>query len=604
MEILAAVLLTYLLHSTLLLSAAALACACWGERRLALQEALLRAALLGGFITAGAQVAFDVQPWGGVVHVAFPTAAAALEAQPPVSSSAGLTPHLALEARPASAGTRVARLSSTPWPMWLAVVWGLLALAGLARLASSAASLRLLLRGRRALQGVALVDQAARFCRALGLPRSVPLSSAPALSVPLATGLWRGEVCLPERALRELPEDDQGALCAHELAHVARRDPAWILVARLAAAVAPLQPLNHWARRRLHDLAECLSDDLAASISQRPAGLARSLVDVASWTVSQNPLAPVGAVGALSTRSRLAHRVERLMDPARTLERPRRLWLPLLACAVLGTAFLTPVVSGVGAQGRPASVPKPPRAPLAPIPHVAPVPQAAPLALALPGVPQALEAPEPAEAPEAPEPAEAPEAPQAPEATPRSQALERAMETLQERIEARLAQHQGALHALEADAARIAARVEPRHDEFERFGREVERAARALAEQSLKQETSAAARAAQDQARQQLEQAKQQLHALTAELRLPLDELRQLSEQARELAEAARPSDDELRDLRRLAEEMSRQAFVSADEARRLAREAAALARADMRRARQQSRRAPARVEPSPPEPK
>jgi len=93
----------------------------------------------------------------------------------------------------------------------------------------------------------------------------------------------------------ELAADEQVALCAHELAHVARRDPAWVLLARLAEALAPVQPLNAWARRRLQDLAECLSDDLAVTASGRPLGLARSLVDVASWTLGERPLLPAAA---------------------------------------------------------------------------------------------------------------------------------------------------------------------------------------------------------------------------------------------------------------------------------------------------------------------
>jgi hypothetical protein len=172
----------------------------------------------------------------------------------------------------------------------------------------------------------------------------------------------------------ELAADEQVALCAHELAHLARRDPGWILLARLAEAVAPVQPLNAWARRRLQDLAECLSDDLAVAASGRPLGLARSLVDVATWARGERPLLPVAAAGALSARSRLGHRVERLMDPARALERPRRAFLPAAAALVLATALVTPVVSG----GAPPEPPLPPEAPPAPGPAGAAGPAGAP----------------------------------------------------------------------------------------------------------------------------------------------------------------------------------------------------------------------------------
>ena len=65
MDFLASALLTYLLHSTLLLAAALLMRIALRERRLVLQEALLRAALVGGFVTAGLQVGLGLQPLGG-----------------------------------------------------------------------------------------------------------------------------------------------------------------------------------------------------------------------------------------------------------------------------------------------------------------------------------------------------------------------------------------------------------------------------------------------------------------------------------------------------------------------------------------------------------
>ncbi|HXY42032.1 MAG TPA: hypothetical protein VEQ10_20320, partial [Vicinamibacteria bacterium] len=61
--------LTYLIHSTLLLAAAALACRLLRERRLVLQEALLRAALLGGLATAALQVGLELRPVAGVLRL-------------------------------------------------------------------------------------------------------------------------------------------------------------------------------------------------------------------------------------------------------------------------------------------------------------------------------------------------------------------------------------------------------------------------------------------------------------------------------------------------------------------------------------------------------
>jgi len=102
----------------------------------------------------------------------------------------------------------------------------------------------------------------------------------------------RPEVCLPVRVLDDLTADERLALCAHELAHLARRDPCWIILGRAVEALLPLQALNRLARRRLTDLAECLADDLALAASVKPVGLARSLVGVASWSIGERAPIP------------------------------------------------------------------------------------------------------------------------------------------------------------------------------------------------------------------------------------------------------------------------------------------------------------------------
>jgi Zn-dependent protease with chaperone function len=267
-----------------------------GERRLVLQEALLRAALLGGFVTASLQVGLGVRPLGGALAVRTDRAPVATHRSPagePVTLAPAAVlapgaypveaPVLPEVATSAVVGRWFGRL---PWA-WqdvLAGAWTALALLALTRLVVAAVRLRQLLRQRRPLAGRDLGLQPWLVAEALGL-RRVRLSAAPRLAVPLATGVLWPEVCLPTRVLEDLAPEERTALCAHELAHLARRDPAWILLARLIEALAPLQPLNRWARSRLQDIAECLSVDLAVAACGRPLGLARSLVDVASWAL-------------------------------------------------------------------------------------------------------------------------------------------------------------------------------------------------------------------------------------------------------------------------------------------------------------------------------
>jgi beta-lactamase regulating signal transducer with metallopeptidase domain len=511
-------LLTYLLHSTLLLGGAALLCRALGERRLALQEAVLRAALVGGLLTASVQVGLGLESGGGVLVVS-PVPAPAVVAPPATDAVAFLGPAPVAPAR-AEAGTAWrGRLGSVA-----GLVWAGCAVVAVLRLAVGGTRLRRLLRGRRPVANHALTERFRDQAGALGLSTPVRLSATARLSVPLAAGIVRPEVCLPVRVVEELEPEEQAALCAHELAHVARRDPAWILGARLIEALAPPQPLNTWARRRLQELAECLSDDLAVAAGARRDQLARSLVDVASWSIRPSFVLPEAALGAVSRRSRLGLRVERLMDPVRPLERPRPLLLPLAALAVLATALVLPIVTRAQTPAPPAEE-EPPAPPAAP----APVP--------VPPAPSALAAPPALPAPPAPVAAPAP----APQAAPRAHAQREEIERLRERLAEQKQQHREEVARLAAEIRALREQFRPERQELETDARRLRDEARKLAEQARHEwsgEAREAARIAREaalQARAKMEEAMREMKRALEEQRGALEEMRRaLQEELRE----------------------------------------------------------------------
>jgi beta-lactamase regulating signal transducer with metallopeptidase domain len=610
MDALARLLLTYLVHSTVLLGGAWIAGRVLGERRLALQEALLRAALLGGFATAALQVSLGFEPLGGVLRlpsavpaegagsraaaVGPPSLPAHAHAEAPTGAPAPARPvrprpmgFVIVPAEPTWAERASAmawRLGATRWREGLALAWLSLAAFALARLAVASRRLERLLRDRQALPGGALAPQVAAVGDALGLPAPLRISAAPRLSVPLATGVLRPEVCLPKRAVVELGPDEQVALCAHELAHVRRRDPAWILAARLAESVAPLQPLNAWARRRLQDVAECLSDDLAVSVSARPLGLARSLVDVASWTLDEPALLPAAAAGALAARSRLGHRVERLMDPVRRLERPRRLLLPAAAAVVLATALVTPVVSGSARDPEPAPAP------------VIQSPAAAPEAARPAPVPRAR-----AEAQARPAPEERAAAEEARRKT------EERLEEIGRRIEERAKLHDGEIRTLEKELQARLGRFHPDDADVQRLASEIDRAAQELTTATLAALEPPADRRAQSEATREaarrMAELQREMRDKAGATRVPAEEMRALQERLRAVTDQVRPTEEEREELRRLSRELARQSMPDLselsrrlrDDARRQAlesRHASERAREAMRRATEELRRA------------
>jgi len=520
-------LLTYLLHSSVLLVAAALLRLVLRERQLVLQEAVLRVALVGGFLTTALQMSLPLKPWGGALALPPPE-------HLPVSKAP--TDEEALWREPPPPSRQPSMLPS--WEVWLGTLWGASAALALLRLTVSALRLRALLRHGRPIAEGGLRTEAQVLSARLGLSR-VRLSASSELTIPLATGLVRLEVCLPNRVIDRLSPDEQAALCAHELAHLARRDPLWILLGRLVEAVAPLQPLNLWARRRLQDVSECLSDDLAVGMLGRPMALVRSLVDVAGWALSQPTFLPAAA-GAFSSRSRLGYRVERIMDPLRVLETPRRFLLPVAAALVLGSTLITPVVSG---RAR-AQEPSPP-------PEVeAPNPPSSPEAVAAPKAPRARMA-EPGE-PAAPEPPLPPRRP---------------------RLEVRVGTfpQEGEMERLEVDMERLEHDQVAQAEMADELTREIEELAHKMTEGMGKDESRLAEikRRVGEITRKVREALKSRSEV--QERRLEVQE-RRLKEQIRALAEGSAS-----REARRGAEEIKRaaaEARRAAEEAQRAAREA------------------------------
>lgn len=134
---------------------------------------------------------------------------------------------------------------------------------------------------------------------------------------PIAYGLFRWTIVLPEGAEDRLEPNELKALLAHEVAHLVRGDVRWLWIGRVLCTCCAFQPLNFLARRHWQQAAEYLCDDWALERGIRSISLARCLTRVAEWRfgveTSRIGLAAGGSKGTL------VQRVERLVD-----EQPRR----------------------------------------------------------------------------------------------------------------------------------------------------------------------------------------------------------------------------------------------------------------------------------------
>jgi beta-lactamase regulating signal transducer with metallopeptidase domain len=337
---------TYLLHSTLLLGAAWAASRLLRGRALGVEEGLWKAALVGGLLTASLQVGLGVAAPGDAG-----TESAAVASVP---APAGLqAPRLAA----AGTGAPAVRPAADPRLRTFAAVlpgWQRLALAGWAfgaallavGLALSWLRLRLRLRGRSEVAAGPARLLLDRLLGRLDAPgcRRVRLTGTPALPVPVALGVGEREICLPRRALTELGERRQRGLLAHELAHLERRDPAWLLGARAVESLFFFQPLNRLARARLQEISELRCDEWAVAATGDRIGLARCLTEVAGWLAEGR--APLAVPGMARTRKNLGERVRRILEGGGEEGAADRRWLPAAAAALLlAGAALVPGVA-------------------------------------------------------------------------------------------------------------------------------------------------------------------------------------------------------------------------------------------------------------------
>ena len=322
-------LMTYALHSTLLLGGVWLLTSRGPVRSHHLRDLYWKAALVGGLVTATGQVLLRQVSWTGPFQV--PAArqgivvdAVALPMPMPLGRGA------AANGPEATGAPDAASASGVPVSTFLFFAWtgiAVLALAGLV-----AAHLRLSRRlGRREeVRDFALLSLLESLRNDAGMRRPVRLTRSGSLASPIALG--RSEICVPDAVLTDLDAGQQRSVLAHELAHLTRRDPLWLTGASLLERVFFFQPLNRMARRKIQESAEYLCDDWAVGRTGSGLTMAKSLMKVAEWMHGEPN--PVPLAGMAENPSHLVSRVKRLVEHRGAFE-ARRAWPVPLACGLL-----------------------------------------------------------------------------------------------------------------------------------------------------------------------------------------------------------------------------------------------------------------------------
>ncbi|MBL9175660.1 MAG: M56 family metallopeptidase, partial [Verrucomicrobiales bacterium] len=181
----------------------------------------------------------------------------------------------------------------------------------------------------------------------LGLHR-VHLCAWSGLRGPVAFGVFRPTIAVPRDLTVRFSPAQQEAMMAHELAHLAGRDPAWLACADLLVALTWWHPATWWMRRRFQAAAEATADSASSLVPQGPASLAESLIQLGRDLLPPGPVRGLGVAGG-RFRSELGQRVDGLIHGAPSWRPPQaRDRVRLFASAVFAVALfsLLPIPGG------------------------------------------------------------------------------------------------------------------------------------------------------------------------------------------------------------------------------------------------------------------
>jgi HEAT repeat protein/beta-lactamase regulating signal transducer with metallopeptidase domain len=364
-------LLTYAIHSTILLAIAAIAAWRFADKH-AWLDLIWKFALIGPLVTASLQLDPIALPLGGRwampsvttvtgTPVAAPAPADETAVPAAVTAERATLPDVDRAAKSTNAAPAAEARSALwsaivrSWPSIAAAVWLIIAVVAVVRYGVRLRRVYRALCSGAPVTTANLLDTIESLRSGANQPGSVRLTTSSVCPVPLA--LAGRHIVLPERLVDDLDPEEQRAALAHELAHVARRDPEWCIAIEILERALFFQPLNRLARARLRDSAEFLCDEWAVQQTQSPLALARCLSVVASWWSPADTL-PAGVSAMARSDSAMVRRVTRILNEPATITRPHLLWpaIPVMLVAVaaprvtaaqLPAMAVTPAVAAV-----------------------------------------------------------------------------------------------------------------------------------------------------------------------------------------------------------------------------------------------------------------
>ena len=119
-----------------------------------------------------------------------------------------------------------------------------------------------------------------KLAREMNLTKHVRLLISDKVCVPMIAGIFRPVVLLP-RDSGDWSDEQTTSILRHELSHLHRNDPLWLLLSRLVCVVCWFQPLAWFAARQIRIERELACDDVVVVHEKKPRFYATLLLQLA-----------------------------------------------------------------------------------------------------------------------------------------------------------------------------------------------------------------------------------------------------------------------------------------------------------------------------------
>ena len=227
--------------------------------------------------------------------------------------------------------TVVSYLKSWFSPMRLLVlIWLGGTLLGLVRLVLGIRKMHRILKEATPFATPELDDLLREAGHAVGLRTSPRIFTTTAFESPVAFGIFSHRILIPEPLAGRISPTDLRQVLTHELAHLARRDPAVALFQKGVACLFWMHPLIHLLNLRLTRAREEICDNFVLALpGVSGPGYCRLLLELAEWIGAETPLPAGTALGASAWK--LETRAAGILDQ----HRDKRTRLPKSGIAVL-----------------------------------------------------------------------------------------------------------------------------------------------------------------------------------------------------------------------------------------------------------------------------